>query len=106
MPQNFRDRGLDTLPPLPEITLPAARTLYPRYKDVEIHSIKKERYKPPPQKESIETYLRDAQDALEGIPSDLISGGSSVFTKGNRLRGLGLILVLVGAVLFLLEITR
>lgn len=46
-----------------------------------------------------ESFLDNAREALLGIPSDLMSGTGGtlyeVFTRRHRLRGLGVILVLV-----------
>lgn len=42
--------------------------------------------------------LETARNSLVGIPSDLVSGRGTlqeIFTKENRLRGLGIILVLI-----------
>lgn len=51
---------------------------------------------------TVNMYITDAKEALTGIPADLLSGTGTLietFTKNNRLRGLGVILVLF-AVLF------
>lgn len=110
-PQNFRKRGFDTLPPLPEIKLPASRTTYPRFSEISANTketFRTKSKKSPKRIGKIETFLADAQDVIEGIPGDLVSGGDTFtsLTKGNRLRGLGMILVLIGLFLFAVEFVK
>jgi hypothetical protein len=50
---------------------------------------------------SSSSFLDSAREALMGIPADLLAGRGSlyeVFTRNNRLRGLGVILILVSLI--------
>lgn len=87
-----------TLTPLPEIDPPLPRA--PVGPDRPLDKIEKKEEK----KESIAeaaqvvSIFESSRDALVGIPSDLLAGRGSlmeIFTKNNRLRGLGVILVLI-----------
>lgn len=90
-----------TLTPLPEIVLPAPRAPVVEFTQPEEKS-KKEVKGEKNQLQRVQrmdmSLLEQARDALVGIPADLLAGRGSlqeIFTKGNRLRGLGIILVLV-----------
>lgn len=98
-----------TNPAIPHHTvkLPAKRTLYPRFEEYTAPQKKqKARQKPNFVNSHI---LNDAQDLIEGFPSDVLSGRGTLyesFTRDNRVRGLGFILVVVGVLLFAFEFTR
>ena len=55
---------------------------------------------------TLRTALRDVSDVVVGLPADLLSGGTevplSVVTRGDRLRGLGLLLVAMAVVIAVL----
>jgi len=101
-----------TLTPLPELVLPAPRAPVVEFTGTEEKSKedgkKTEKTEKTENKQAASTYhegkgssmslLETAREALVGIPADLLAGRGSlqeIFTKGNRLRGLGIILVLV-----------
>ena len=53
--------------------------------------------------------MDDAREALVGIPGDLLAGRGSLFdvaTRNNRLRGLGIILVLIALCAAVFELFR
>jgi hypothetical protein len=54
-------------------------------------------------------YMDDARDALLGIPSELMRGNESVYNvivKKNRLRGLGVLLVIIALIAGVLGLVR
>jgi hypothetical protein len=54
-------------------------------------------------------YIEDAQGALLGIPSDLMRGKESIYTvivKKNRLRGLGVLLVIIALLMAVSGVLR
>jgi hypothetical protein len=89
-----------TLTPMPEIIMPAPRAPVVEFTRTEEES-KKEGKKTENKIENVQSsmsLLETARDALVGIPADLLAGRGSlqeIFTKSNRLRGLGIILVLI-----------
>lgn len=101
MVTNNKKKTLDELPPLPKIPPPMPlATIVDREEKIP------EPVSEPGKKEqnmhaaTIENnmYIQDAQDALLGIPSELMRGNESVYQvirKGNRLRGLGVLLVII-----------
>jgi hypothetical protein len=110
--ENARAKKNLTLTPLPELVLPAPRAPVVEFTGTEEKSKKEEDGKKTEKTEKTEnkqaasTYhggrsmslLETAREALVGIPADLLAGRGSlqeIFTKDNRLRGLGIILVLV-----------
>ena len=106
--ENARAKKNLTLTPLPELVLPAPRAPVVEFTGTEEKSKKEEDGKKTEKtenKQAASTYhggsmslLETAREALVGIPADLLAGRGSlqeIFTKGNRLRGLGIILVLV-----------
>lgn len=111
--ENARAKKNLTLTPLPELVLPAPRAPVVEFTGTEEKSKKEEDGKKTDKKtektenkQAASTYhggrsmslLETAREALVGIPADLLAGRGSlqeIFTKDNRLRGLGIILVLV-----------
>lgn len=111
--ENARAKKNLTLTPLPELVLPAPRAPVVEFTGPEEKSKEEDGKKTDKKTENTEnkqaasTYhegkgsmslLETAREALVGIPADLLAGRGSlqeIFTKGNRLRGLGIILVLV-----------
>lgn len=54
-------------------------------------------------------YFESAREALIGIPADLLAGRGTVydvFTKNNRLRGLGLVFVCIALLLAFSQLLR
>ena len=104
--ENARAKKNLTLTPLPELVLPAPRAPVVEFAGTEEKS-KTEDGKKTENKQAASTdhegkgsmsLLETAREALVGIPADLLAGRGSlqeIFTKGNRLRGLGIMLVLV-----------
>ena len=76
---------LDRLPPLPPVDAPAP-ALVPSVTPV------------PPERFNPVDSLGDAREAVVGIPADLIAGRGTMYeivTRNNRLRGIGIVLVLI-----------
>jgi hypothetical protein len=95
------------LTPLPEIKLPAQRAPVMEFTWPETKEKEEEKTEKKTAVAAVKSIyhgggemslLENARDALVGIPADLLAGRGSlqeIFTKGNRLRGLGIIFVLV-----------
>ena len=79
------------LPPVP--IPPIVPDREPSSLEVAAQPIESKNYAPPSQ-----VYIDSTRDALVGIPDDLMAGRGSlyeVFTKNHRLRGLGVLLVVI-----------
>jgi hypothetical protein len=106
-------KTLDQLPPLPKIPPPAP--FAPLVDRVE----KTPEPVSEPEEQSIaaaksvdlrkNVYIGNAQDALLGIPSELMRGNESIYNvivKKNRLRGLGVLLVLIALLMAVFGVLR
>jgi len=102
MVTNNKKKTLDELPPLPKIPPPMP---FAPVVDRIVEKIPEPVSEPGGKEQNMHaatieknTYIQDAQDALLGIPSELMRGNESVYhviRKRNRLRGLGVLLVLI-----------
>jgi hypothetical protein len=115
-------KTLENLPPLPEIKLPAPREsvgsdrpFMEATKNTEEKTEKKTEKKNDEQSpvnpvsssekevqkyqsSTFVSFIEDAREALVGIPADAVSGRGSLYeilTKNNRLRGLGVLLIVL-----------
>lgn len=90
------------LPPLPSIVpplpLPTIGTDRPAPPSLSVTSVPDV---PLPERTHVSSLVTEAHEALMGIPADITSGRGTMYeivTRGNRLRGIGFILVIIALI--------